>query len=56
MNIPNTSMSPAVELTDVTKRFGRLTAVDYVSLTLAQGEFLTIFGPNGARKTLRDAA
>lgn len=47
----NGTNTPAVELSGVTKRFGRLTAVDNVSLTLAQGEFLTIFGPNGAGKT-----
>lgn len=35
----------------VVKKFGRLKAVNGVSLTVCPGEFLTIFGPNGAGKT-----
>ncbi len=35
----------------VTKRFGGLVAVDNVSFTVDQGEFLGLIGPNGAGKT-----
>lgn len=40
-----------VELRDVTKRFGKVTAVDSVSLAVAPGEFLTLLGPSGCGKT-----
>jgi spermidine/putrescine transport system ATP-binding protein len=40
-----------VELQDVTKRFGELIAVDSVSLSVRQSEFLTLLGPSGCGKT-----
>ena len=40
-----------VELDSVTKRFGDLLAVDDVSLTIDDGEFLTLVGPSGCGKT-----
>src|SRR6266550_4396648 len=40
-----------VEVKDVTKRFGKMTAVDSVSLAVARGEFLTLLGPSGCGKT-----
>jgi len=40
-----------VEARHVTKRFGRITAVDDLSLTLAPGEILGLLGANGAGKT-----
>lgn len=43
--------SSAVEIVDLRKRYGALTAVDGLSLTAAAGEILGILGPNGAGKT-----
>jgi spermidine/putrescine transport system ATP-binding protein len=43
--------TPSVELRSVTKRFGDFTAVDDLSLELAQGEFFTLLGPSGCGKT-----
>jgi ABC-2 type transport system ATP-binding protein len=40
-----------IELLHVVKRFGDLTAVDDVSLTVNKGEFFAILGPNAAGKT-----
>lgn len=40
-----------VELQDVTKRFGEVTAVGSVSLAVARGDFLTLLGPSGCGKT-----
>ena len=43
--------TPAIRATDVTKRYGSLTAVDGVSLEVHPGEIFGIIGPNGAGKT-----
>jgi ABC-type branched-subunit amino acid transport system ATPase component len=40
-----------LELTQVSKRFGGLAAVDSVDLKADQGEILSVIGPNGAGKT-----
>ncbi|HTG32356.1 MAG TPA: ABC transporter ATP-binding protein [Thermoanaerobaculia bacterium] len=42
---------PSVEIQDVTKRFGDVTAVDGVSLAIARGEFFALLGPSGCGKT-----
>ncbi len=42
---------PVIELRDVTRRFGDLTAVDEVTLGVAQGEIVGLLGHNGAGKT-----
>jgi spermidine/putrescine transport system ATP-binding protein len=42
---------PFVQIQNVTKRFGRFTALDRISLDIAEGEFLTIVGPSGSGKS-----
>lgn len=41
----------AVELRDVVKRFGTVTAVNHVSLQIRDGEFFSLLGPSGCGKT-----
>jgi cell division transport system ATP-binding protein len=40
-----------ITLTEVTKKFGSVTAVDHVSFAINEGEFLFITGPSGSGKT-----
>ncbi len=48
--MPHTT-SAAVHLDQVSKRYGRVVAVDGVSLQVAGGEFFSILGPSGCGKT-----
>ncbi|RJT05450.1 ABC transporter ATP-binding protein [Halococcus sp. IIIV-5B] len=41
----------AVELSNISKRFGSIVAVDDISLTITDGEFLILVGPSGCGKT-----
>jgi len=40
-----------VEITDVTKKYGAVTAADLVTLTVEEGEFFALLGPSGSGKT-----
>jgi len=40
-----------IEVRDLTKRYGDLTAVDHVTFTAQKGEIVGFLGPNGAGKT-----
>ena len=44
-------MADTIIATNVVKRYGTLTAVDDVSLSVGHGEFFGSLGPNGAGKT-----
>ena len=44
-------MTDHVAIEGVIKRFGPLTVLDGVSLSLPKGEFLTLLGPSGCGKT-----
>ncbi len=44
-------MTPIVEIEDLSKKFGKRTAVDSLSLSIESGEIFGLVGPNGAGKT-----
>src|SRR6476646_119414 len=43
--------SPDIHLEDVTKRFGEMTAVDRLTLSIERGSFFAMLGPSGCGKT-----
>ena len=43
--------SPALDIADLSHRFGTRKALDGVSIRVARGEFTALLGPNGAGKT-----
>jgi len=42
---------PAIQASELTKRFGNFTAVDHVTFEVGRGELFGLLGPNGAGKT-----
>ncbi|HEX4428485.1 MAG TPA: ABC transporter ATP-binding protein [Frankiaceae bacterium] len=48
---PAAAGSPVLEVEGITLRFGGLTSLDNVSLTMTSGSVLAVIGPNGAGKT-----
>ena len=46
-----TAQTPILEVRDASRRFGQVTALDSVSLTVPRGQFVTLLGPSGSGKT-----
>ncbi|MDQ0326460.1 putative ABC transport system ATP-binding protein [Rhodopseudomonas julia] len=42
---------PVIETRGLTKRFGTVTALDHIDLTIRAGEFVSVMGPSGSGKT-----
>lgn len=45
------SDAPAIEAVDLCKSFGRVLALDHLSLSIADGEYVAITGPSGCGKS-----
>lgn len=49
-NLPQ-ERQPVIELVELTKRYGDVTAVDHLNLKINRGEIFGLLGPNGAGKS-----
>jgi spermidine/putrescine transport system ATP-binding protein len=47
----SSTATPAIETENLTRRFGPVTALDHVSVTIRKGEFFSLLGPSGCGKT-----
>lgn len=43
---------PRIILSELTKKFGNVTAVDYLNLEIPDGSFTTLLDPSGCGKTI----
>ena len=50
-NEPTVSSAESIVVSDVSKHYGRVTALDHVSLTVNRGERFGLIGPDGSGKT-----
>jgi ABC-2 type transport system ATP-binding protein len=50
-SLPDNSAPPAIEVRDLVKTYGGVTAVSRVSFNVARGEIVGFLGPNGAGKS-----
>lgn len=48
---PSASVAPLLSIVGLVRRFGGLTAVNGLSLSVGDGELVSVIGPNGAGKT-----
>lgn len=51
MHVEMQAMENVLECRNVTKRYGKKTALDQLSLTIPTGRIVGLLGPNGAGKT-----
>jgi ABC-2 type transport system ATP-binding protein len=51
VNAAESHSTNAIEMIDLTRTFGNMTAVDHLDLSVNHGELFALLGPNGAGKT-----